>query len=61
MPHEICDHRRQGVVLMLQVLNQELKEANDVLSAKRDEVERIEKEVALLMQVQYLTIINILS
>lgn len=46
---------------MFQVLNQELKEANDVLSTKRSEVERIEKEVALLMQVQYRTVSNILS
>lgn len=47
---------------MFQVLNQELKVANDVLSMKRDEVERIEKEVALLMQVQNQnpTVINIL-
>lgn len=34
-----------------QVLNQELKEANSILLVKRNEVRRIEKEVALLMQV----------
>lgn len=34
-----------------QVLNRELEEANNVLRAKRNEVQRIEEEVALLMQV----------
>lgn len=35
----------------MQVLNRELAEANNVLRAKRSEVQRIEEEVALLMQV----------
>ena len=33
------------------MLNQELEEANSVLKIKRTEVQRIEEEVALLMQV----------
>lgn len=36
-----------------QVLNQELEEANSVLKIKRNEVQRIEEEVALLMQVPH--------
>lgn len=35
----------------LQVLNRELEQANNVLRTKRSEVQRIEEEVALLMQV----------
>ncbi|CAM9656208.1 unnamed protein product [Ascophyllum nodosum] len=34
----------------VQVLNQELKTANDILKSKRHEVDRIEEEVSLLMQ-----------
>lgn len=37
----------------LQVLNRELEQANNVLRTKRSEVQRIEDEVALLMQVSY--------
>lgn len=33
------------------MLNRELEQANDVLRTKRSEVQRIEEEVALLMQV----------
>lgn len=35
------------------MLNRELEKANNILRAKRNEVERIEEEVALLMQVSY--------
>lgn len=43
----------------MQVLNRELEEANNVLRAKRNEVERIEEEVALLMQVPYIRFRNV--
>lgn len=47
---QLSYHERDG-----QVLNQELEEASNVLRSKRNEVQRIEEEVALLMQVSRVT------